>query len=64
MPDTLYEWFLAGAGGITLIVFAVALQNFFVQPAALSRGQRLFQDLSVLVGVTHAPRAPGAQFRQ
>jgi protein-S-isoprenylcysteine O-methyltransferase Ste14 len=54
MPDTLYEWFLAGAGGITLVVFAVALQNFFVQPAALSRGQRLFQDISALVAVAHA----------
>jgi protein-S-isoprenylcysteine O-methyltransferase Ste14 len=53
MPDTLFEWSLAGAGGITLIIFAVALQNFFVQPSVLSRGQRLFQDVSVLVGVTH-----------
>lgn len=52
-PDTLLEWILAGAGGATLIVFAVALQNFFVQPPVLSRMQRLFQDLSVLVGVTH-----------
>lgn len=47
------EWLLAGAGGATLIMFAVALQNFFVQPPALTRMQRLFQDLSVLVGVTH-----------
>ena len=54
MPDTLFEWSLAGAGGITLIVFAVALQNFFVQPAALSRGQRLFQDVGVVVGIAHA----------
>lgn len=54
VPDTVLEWALAGLGGTTLIVFAVALQNFFVQPAALSRGQRLFQDLSVLIGVTHA----------
>ena len=53
MPDNLFEWSLAGAGGITLIVFAVALQNFFVQPAALSRGQRFFQDVGVVVGVTH-----------
>jgi protein-S-isoprenylcysteine O-methyltransferase Ste14 len=52
-PDTLLEWILAGAGGATLIVFAVALQNFFVQPPTLTRLQRLFQDLSVLVGVTH-----------
>jgi protein-S-isoprenylcysteine O-methyltransferase Ste14 len=44
---------LAGAGGATLIVFAVALQNFFVQPPTLSRLQRLFHDLSVVVGVTH-----------
>lgn len=44
---------LAGAGGATLIVFAVALQNFFVQPPTMSSLQRLFQDLSVLVGVTH-----------
>lgn len=44
---------LTGAGAATLIVFAVALQNFFVQPAILSRRQRLFQDVSVLVGVTH-----------
>lgn len=52
-PDTLLEWLLAGSGGATLIVFAVALQNFFVQPPTLSRLQRLFQDLSVLIGVTH-----------
>jgi protein-S-isoprenylcysteine O-methyltransferase Ste14 len=52
-PDTLLEWLLAGTGAATLIVFAVALQNFFVQPATLSRRQRLFQDLSVLVGVVH-----------
>jgi len=52
-PDTLLEWILAGAGGATLIIFAVALQNFFVQPPALTRLQRLFQDISVLVGVTH-----------
>jgi protein-S-isoprenylcysteine O-methyltransferase Ste14 len=52
-PDTLLEWLLAGAGGATLIVFAVALQNFFVQPPTLTRRQRLFQDVSVLVGVTH-----------
>jgi len=44
---------LAGAGAATLIVFAVALQNFFVQPPTLTRPQRLFQDLSVVVGVTH-----------
>jgi protein-S-isoprenylcysteine O-methyltransferase Ste14 len=36
-----------------LIVFAVALQNFFVQPAVLTRLQRLFQDVSVLLGITH-----------
>jgi protein-S-isoprenylcysteine O-methyltransferase Ste14 len=53
-PDTLLEWLLAGAGGATLIVFAVALQNFFVQPPTLTRQQRLFQDVSVLVGVMHA----------
>jgi protein-S-isoprenylcysteine O-methyltransferase Ste14 len=52
-PDTLIEWILVGAGGATLIVFAVALQNFFVQPLTLTRRQRFFQDLSVLVGVTH-----------
>jgi protein-S-isoprenylcysteine O-methyltransferase Ste14 len=52
-PDTLLEWILTGMGGATLIVFAVALQNFFVQPPALSRPQRLFQDISVLLGVTH-----------
>ena len=52
-PNTLLEWVLAGAGGATLIVFAVALQNFFVQPPALTRMQRLFQDLSVLVGLMH-----------
>ena len=52
-PDTLLEWLLAGAGGATLIVFAVALQNFFVQPPALTRYQRLFQDVSVLIGVMH-----------
>lgn len=52
-PDTLLEWALAVVGGSTLIVFVVALQNFFVQPPTLSRPQRLFQDLSVLVGLTH-----------
>ena len=52
-PDTILEWALAGAGGTTFIIFAVALQNFFVQPLSLTRGQRLFQDLSVLLGVTH-----------
>ena len=53
IPDTLLEWALTVAGGSTLIVFAVALQNFFVQPPTLTRPQRLFQDLSVLVGLTH-----------
>lgn len=53
LPDTVFEWALAGAGGITLIVFAVALQNFFVQPPVLTRGQRVFQALSLIVGVTH-----------
>lgn len=53
-PDTLLEWILAGAGGATFIVFAVALQNFFVQPPTLTRQQRLFQDVSVLIGVAHA----------
>lgn len=52
-PDTVLEWILAGAGGATLIVFAVALQNFFVQPPSLTRMQRLFQDFSVVLGLTH-----------
>lgn len=52
-PDTLFEWALVVVGGSTLIVFVVALQNFFVQPPTLTRPQRLFQDLSVLVGLTH-----------
>ena len=52
-PDTLIELALAVAGGSTLIIFAVALQNFFVQPPILTRPQRLFQDLSVLVGIIH-----------
>lgn len=54
IPDTLLEWALTVMGGSTLIVFAVALQNFFVQPATLTRPQRLFQDVSVLIGLTHA----------
>lgn len=53
IPDTVLEWALAGAGSVTLMVFAVALQNFFVQPPTLTRGQRFFQDLSVVIGVTH-----------
>lgn len=52
-PNTVLEWILAGAGLATLTVFAVALQNFFVQPPSLTRLQRLFQDLSVLIGVMH-----------
>jgi protein-S-isoprenylcysteine O-methyltransferase Ste14 len=44
---------LTGFGGTTLIVFAVALQNFFVQPLVLTRAQRLFQEVSVLLGITH-----------
>jgi protein-S-isoprenylcysteine O-methyltransferase Ste14 len=52
-PDTLVEWLLFGAGGATLAVFAVAIQNFFVQPPALTRFQRLFQDLCVLFGIMH-----------
>jgi protein-S-isoprenylcysteine O-methyltransferase Ste14 len=52
-PNTLLEWILAGSGGATLIVFAVALQNFFVQPPTVTRMQRLFHDFSVLLGVTH-----------
>ena len=52
-PDTVLEWALAGAGGVTLIVFAVALQSFFVQPPVLTRGQRFFQDFSFVIGVTH-----------
>lgn len=53
IPNTLFEWALTVIGGSTLIVFAVALQNFFVQPATLTRAQRLFQDVSVLIGITH-----------
>lgn len=53
VPDSLLEWALTVVGGSTLIVFAVALQNFFVQPAILTRTQRLFQDLSVVLGLTH-----------
>lgn len=41
------------SGGSTLIVFAVALQHCFIQPATLTRAQRLFQDLSVVVSLTH-----------
>lgn len=52
-PDTILEWALAGAGATTLITFAVALQNFFVQPPRPTRGQLFFQDLSVVMGVTH-----------
>jgi protein-S-isoprenylcysteine O-methyltransferase Ste14 len=52
-PDTILEWALAGAGATTLIIFAVALQNFFVQPSTLTRSQRLFHDLTALMGVTH-----------
>jgi protein-S-isoprenylcysteine O-methyltransferase Ste14 len=52
-PDTFLEWALAGAAAITLIIFAVAMQNFFVQPPALTRGQRLFQHLELVMGVTH-----------
>lgn len=52
-PDTIVEWALAGAGAVTLIIFAVALQNFFVQPPTLTRGQRFFQDLGVVMGVVH-----------
>src|SRR5436190_12461630 len=51
--DSFLEIALAVAGGSTLIVFAVALQNFFVQPPVLTRPQRFFQDLSVVMGVTH-----------
>lgn len=52
-PDTVLEWALAAAGATTLITFAVALQNFFVQPPMLTRGQRFFQELSMVMGVTH-----------
>lgn len=52
-PDTLYEWALALAGGSTLIVFAVAVQNFFIQPATLTRPQRLFQNFSIVLGLVH-----------
>ncbi len=47
------EWALVVAGGSTLIVFAVALQNFFIQPPTLTKPQRLFQNLSVVVGFVH-----------
>lgn len=49
------------AGAATFMVFAVALQNFFVQPPILTRSQRLFQDLSVVVGVTHVVALLGVQ---
>jgi hypothetical protein len=52
-PDTLFEWVLAGAGASTLIVFAVGLQNFFIEPATLTRPQRLFQDFSILLALVH-----------
>lgn len=53
IPHTLLEWVLVIIGGSTLIVFAVALQHFFIQPPSLTRPQRLFQDLSVMVGLMH-----------
>lgn len=53
IPNTFLEWTLFIAGAATLIVFAVALQNFFVQPPVLTRPQRFFQDFSVVLGVTH-----------
>jgi len=43
------------------MVFAVALQNFFVQPPVLSRRQRLFQDFSVVLGVIHVIALLGVQ---
>ena len=52
-PDSLYEWVLAVAGGATLLVIAVALQNFFTGPASLTRQQRLFQHFSVVLGLLH-----------
>ena len=51
--DSFLDIALAVAGGSTLIIFAVALQNFFVQPPVLTRPQRFFQDLSVVMGVAH-----------
>ena len=52
VPNSLFEWVLAVAGGSTLLVFAVA-QNFFIQPPTLTRQQRLFQDFSVALGLVH-----------
>ncbi len=54
IPNTLFEWALTVMGGSTLIVFAVALQNFFIQPPTLTKQQRLFQDLSIVMGLTHS----------
>ena len=60
-PESLIEWVFVAAGAATFMVFAVALQNFFVQPPILTRSQRLFQDLSVVVGVTHVVALLGVQ---
>lgn len=53
IPDSVLHWALAAAGGTTLVIFAVALQNFFIQPPALTAGQRVFQNLTIAIGVTH-----------
>ncbi len=52
-PNSLYEWVLAVAGGATLLVIAVALQNFFIGPTTLTRLQRLFQNFSIVLGLLH-----------
>lgn len=52
-PDTILEWALAVAGGSTLLMFAVALKTFFIQPPTLTRRQRLFQDFSIVLRIVH-----------
>ncbi|MEW6323111.1 MAG: isoprenylcysteine carboxylmethyltransferase family protein [Acidobacteriota bacterium] len=47
------HWTLISAGGATFIVFAVALQNFFVQPEEVDRRASLAHDTMIAVGVIH-----------
>ena len=63
-PNSLFEWVLAGAGGSTLLVFALALQNFFIQPATLTRQQRVFQNFGIVLGLAARRGAAHPEYRR
>lgn len=53
LPQTPLDWVLLAVALATAIIFAVAMQDFFVDARVASPRIRAFQDVSVALAVTH-----------